>query len=137
MKECIFCKILKGEMKSEEIYETEDVLSFLDINPKAPGHALVIPKEHGEKLTDLDDEIVGKILIATKKIQKMIGKALNPDGFTIGLNEGEIAGQAVPHVHVNIIPRFENDGGSSIHSVVNNPPSEEVSEIATKIRKAK
>lgn len=134
MEECIFCKIARRGAKAERIYEGENVLSFLDINPKAPGHSLVIPKEHVETLADLGDELVANLFKATKKVVVMLKKALSPDAFIIGINDGKAAGQEIPHLHVNIIPRFEGDGGRPVHSVVDNPPSEGISEMAEKIR---
>ena len=136
MEECIFCKIARGEVKAEKIYETENVVSFLDINPRAPGHSLVIPKKHAEKLADLENELVADVFKATKKVVIMLKKALSPDAFTIGINDGKAAGQEIPHLHVNIIPRFEGDGGKPIHSVVYNPPNKGVSEVAREIKEA-
>lgn len=134
MEECVFCKIARGEAKAEKIYETENVVSFLDINPRAPGHSLVIPRKHVETLADLESELVADVFKATKKVVLMLKKALGPDAFIIGINDGKVAGQEIPHLHVNVIPRFKGDGGKPVHSVVNNPPSEEVSEMAEKIR---
>ena len=131
--ECVFCKIVEGSLKAERIYETEGVLAFLDINPRAPGHSLVIPKKHVSLLADLEDELVAELFIATREMLKILKKALNPDGFNIGINEGKAAGQEIPHLHVNVFPRFRGDGGKPVHSVVNNPP-ENISEIAGKIR---
>lgn len=136
IKDCVFCKIVTGEMNSEKIFETEKAFSFLDINPKAPGHSLAVPKKHVKRLTELEDEIVGEIFKVTKKVEKALDSALNPDGFTIGINDGRAAGQEIPHLHVNLLPRFRDDRGGSIHSIVNNPPEEEIPEIAERVRKA-
>ena len=133
--ECVFCKIVEGSLKAERIYETESVLAFLDINPRAPGHSLVIPKKHVSLLADLEDELVADMFIATRETLKILKKALNPDGFNIGINEGKAAGQEIPHLHVNVFPRFGGDGGKPVHSVVNNPP-ENISEIVDKIRRS-
>jgi histidine triad (HIT) family protein len=134
MEECIFCKIARREAKAEKIYETENVVCFLDINPRAPGHSLIIPKKHAETLADLENELIADLFKATKRVVVMLKKAINPDAFIIGINDGKAAGQEIPHLHVNIIPRFRGDGGKPVHYVVNNPPSEEVSEMAEKIR---
>ncbi len=136
MEECIFCKIARGEIESEVIHETENVVSFLDVNPRAPGHTLVIPKDHVEGLTDLEDKLVGEVFSVVKKVEEMLSSALDPDAFTVGINDGKVAGQEIPHMHVNVIPRFGDDGGKSIHSVVNNPAEREISEIASEVRKA-
>ncbi len=132
--DCVFCKIANGELDCEKIYETDRVMSFLDINPRAPGHSLVIPKEHVERLTELDDSLVEEVFIVVKKVEKILENSIKPNAFTVGINDGKSAGQEIPHLHVNIIPRFEGDQGKPIHAVVNNPPKKEISEIAKKIR---
>ena len=134
MSDCIFCRIASNEIGSEKLLETERTVSFLDINPRAIGHSLVIPKAHAVKLTELDDETVTEVFKATRDVVKMLEKALKPDAFTIGINDGEAAGQEIPHLHVNIIPRFKGDGGKAIHSVVHNPTTEDIKETARRIR---
>ncbi len=134
MENCIFCKIAEGKMKSEKIYETENVLAFLDINPRAPGHCLVIPKEHVEVLTDLEDDLIHEVFKVTKRVEELLNSSIEPHAFTVGINDGSAAGQEIHHLHVNIIPRFENDGGKPIHSVVNNPPKKDISKLGKEIR---
>lgn len=135
MEECIFCRIGAGKVGAEKIYETERVLAFLDINPRSPGHTLVIPKKHVATIAELDDELIAEVFGATKKVVLMLKKALKPDAFTIGINDGRASGQEIPHLHVNIFPRFSGDGGGPVHAVVRNPPTEEVSKTAERIRK--
>ncbi len=134
--DCIFCKIAKGDISAEKIYETENIVSFLDINPRAPGHSLVIPKLHVQTFTDLQDDLLTDVFKGTKEVVKILKKALGPDAFTIGINDGRSAGQEIPHLHINIFPRFENDRGKSVHSIVDNPPKEDIKYIAKKIRDA-
>ena len=134
MDDCIFCRIARGDVGAEKILETGRTLSFMDINPRAIGHILVITKEHAVKLAELDDETVAEVFRATRDVVRMLQKALKPDAFTIGINDGKEAGQEIPHLHVKIIPRFAGDGGRAIHSVVNNPPAEDIRETARKIR---
>jgi len=134
MEDCIFCRIARGEVGAEKILETARTVSFMDINPRAIGHILVITKGHVVKLAELDDETVAEIFKATRDVVRMLDKAFKPDAFTIGINDGKEAGQEIPHLHVNIIPRFAGDGGKAIHSVVNNPPGEDVRETARKIK---
>lgn len=136
MKDCIFCKIAQGKIESEKIRETENVISFLDVNPRSPGHSLVVPKKHVANMSELEKDLACEIMEVSIEVEKLLKKSLNPDAFTIGINDGKAAGQEIPHVHVNIIPRFEDDKGKAIHSVVNNPPEKEVSEIGDKIREA-
>lgn len=136
MDDCIFCKIVQGEIDSEEIYETENIISFLDANPRSPGHSLVIPKKHVERLDQLEDQLIGELFLTVKEVEKMLKSSLDPDAFTIGINDGKAAGQEIPHLHVNVMPRFLRDGGSTIHAVVNNSPERGISEIAAEIRKS-
>ncbi len=130
---CIFCAIAKKEIPSHLIYEDEHALAFLDIHPRAPGHVLVIPKAHAETVMDLSDEAVGMFFSAVKNVDRLLVAKLKPDGVTIGINQGAASGQEVAHVHVHLMPRFKNDGGGSIQSVVNNAPQESIEEIKKKI----
>jgi histidine triad (HIT) family protein len=134
MSDCIFCRIARNELPAEKILENERTVAFLDIRPRSPGHSLVIPKVHAEVLSALDDETAAEVFAATRSVVKMLEKALSPDAFTIGINDGEAAGQEIPHLHVNIMPRFSGDGGRAIHSVVDNPPKEDISQTAQRIR---
>lgn len=134
MQDCIFEKIIKREIPSEIVYEDNETLAFLDINPRAPGHTIVISKTHAPNLIDLPKEKVPSLFLTVKTVTGIIQKALKPDGFTIGINHGQVSGQTIDHLHVHIIPRFNGDGGRSIHSVVNNPPSESLASIAARIR---
>ena len=136
MAECIFCRIAGKEASAQTILETDKAISFLDIQPRSPGHSLVIPKKHASRLVELDDETIAAVFKATRDVVKAMQKALQPDAFNIGINDGEQAGQVVAHLHVNIIPRFKGDGGKAIHSVVYNPPQEEISVTAERIRAA-
>ncbi|GJE92575.1 HIT family protein [Phanerochaete sordida] len=98
---CIFCKIIKGEIPSYKLIENEFVFSFLDIGPLSRGHALVIPKYHGEKLHDVPDEYLAAALPAAKKI----AVALGAENYNILQNNGRIAHQEVDHVHFHVIPK--------------------------------
>jgi histidine triad (HIT) family protein len=132
--DCIFCKIINKEIDSKIIYEDNQNLAFLDIHPHAPGHTVVIPKKHTKTILELDASEIKDLFMTLKNTLEIIQKALNPDGFTIGINHGESAGQAIPHLHIHLIPRFKNDGGGSIHSVVLNKPKESIEEIYNKIK---
>lgn len=129
MKDCLFCKIIKKEMSAEIIYEDEQAMAILDINPRAPGHTMVLPKIHCQTILDLPEKKIGPIFEAAVKVTYLLQKSLEPNGFTIGINQGKISGQIIDHLHIHIIPRFENDGGGSVHSVVNNPPTKSLAEI--------
>lgn len=134
MEDCVFCRIVRGEISAEKVLETENALAFLDIRPKSLGHSLVIPKSHVVRLADLDDESTVDVFTMTRDLARTLNGALRPDALTIGINDGSAAGQEVAHLHVNIIPRFRGDGGRAIHSVVHNPPQEDISVTARRIR---
>lgn len=132
--DCIFCKIIDGQIPSHKVYEDDHVYAFLDINPLSTGHVVIIPKVHVEVLMDLPDKEVNELFLAVKKISGHLEKILKPAGFNIGINMRKYAGQAVDHLHVHILPRFEGDNGGSIHSIVNNPPKEDLKEILEKVK---
>ena len=107
---CLFCKIVNGEIPSKKIYEDDDFVAFLDIAPIAKGHALVIPKKHFERFDDMLDELFSGYGKAIKKVSSAVVKSLNADGYNIIVNNGSAAGQVVFHCHAHVIPRFANDG---------------------------
>ena len=131
---CIFCKIVVGDAYAEKIDETKTVIAFLDINPRSRGHSLVIPKKHVQVLADLEDELLVDVMLMVKRVVKTLKNTLNSKAFTIGVNDGEEAGQEIPHLHINIIPRSKNDDGKPIQHVVENPPQEAISDLAQLIR---
>ena len=109
-KECIFCKIARKELPCYKIYEDSDILAFLDRTPVNPGHTLIIPKKHSETILDTDEETLKKLMIATKKVSKAVYEGLKLEGFAVGINQFEVGGQAVPHLHIHIMPRHKGDG---------------------------
>lgn len=110
MTDCIFCKIAKKEIPSSIVYEDDKVMAFLDIYPVNKGHTLVISKAHYETMLDLPDNLLGELIKTSKKIAKAIMKATKADGFNLGMNNYKAAGQLVPHAHLHLIPRFNDDG---------------------------
>lgn len=121
MDDCIFCKIVNKEIPNYTIREDEHSLAFLDINPQAKGHTVVIPKYHVETILEMSDEEFAKFAASVKRAVEVVNKVLSPDGFNVGWNHGAAGGQAVPHLHVHIMPRWEGDGGGSMHSIVHKP----------------
>ena len=104
MEDCLFCKIIKGEIPSEKIYEDEEVLAFCDINPQAPIHILVIPKKHITSLSHIekqDEELIGKIFGVINHISEE--KGFKNDGYRVITNCGQNAGQTVKHLHFHIL----------------------------------
>ncbi|OGD65529.1 HIT family hydrolase [Candidatus Berkelbacteria bacterium RIFOXYA2_FULL_43_10] len=111
MEECIFCKIVKGEVPSSKIYEDDLVIAFMDIKPVNPGHALVVSKEHQKYISDLDDKSTARLISVAGKINKALRKSeIRCEDVNYFLADGEVAGQEVAHAHLHIIPRFKNDG---------------------------
>lgn len=130
MDSCLFCKISQKKVPNHTVYEDNNVLAFLDIYPLAKGHTVVIPKEHAQNLQELSDDSLRPLFQAVKQTTNILQKTLNPDGFNIGWNHGEVAGQTIPHLHVHIIPRWSNDGGKSLHAIIKNPGDTSVEDIA-------
>lgn len=108
-KECIFCKIAKGKIPSNQIYQDENTIAFLDISPATPkgGHTLIIPKKHYETILDIPSKELEYLIKTIKKVSKVLLK-LYP-GLNIIQNNGKLAGQAVNHIHFHLIPRYKND----------------------------
>ena len=110
MSDCIFCKIIEGEIPAEKIYGNEEVLAFLDINPHTKGHSLVLPKRHYENMSEAPEDTLAEIMSTVKEISPAIMKAVGAEAFNVGINNGKTAGQEIPHIHIHIIPRFPEDG---------------------------
>lgn len=131
--DCLFCKIAAKRIPAAIIYEDDRTLAFLDIRPRSPGHAVVIPKFHAPTMVELPDGEIAPLFGAVKKVAQLLMRSLKPDGITIGINQGRASGQEVDHLHVHLMPRWHNDGGGSIQSAVNNAPKEPAEEIKAKI----
>src|SRR3989304_760489 len=110
MNECVFCKIIKGELPSDKIYEDEKFLAFLDVTPVNSGHTLLIPKKHFKNLYEMPDEVLCDLGPIIKKVAKAVKEGTDADGINIGMNNDPSAGQIVFHAHVHVIPRLEDDG---------------------------
>jgi histidine triad (HIT) family protein len=110
MSDCIFCKLGEKQIPATIIYEDDDMLAFMDIGPIIKGHALVIPKKHCDPITETPDELLAQLHVVAKRIAAAQMNGLGADGVNIMQNNGVAAGQEVPHIHVHVIPRFENDG---------------------------
>jgi len=110
MEDCLFCSIVSGEIPSYTVYQDEKTQAFLDINPNTRGHTLVIPKEHARYLTEMDDKGIEAVFKTVRKVVTGLQAALNPEGFNLVVNHGEVAGQIIHHFHCHIIPRYGDDG---------------------------
>jgi histidine triad (HIT) family protein len=130
--DCIFCKIISGEIPAEKIYENGRVVVFLDIRPVNLGHALIVPREHHDIFLNTPLEAIDDIMRVAQKIASAIAEAVGADGFNLTLNNGAAAGQAIFHTHFHIIPRFMGDGLA--HWPHKAYGSGEAGELAKKIR---
>ena len=108
--DCIFCKIIRGELPSFKVYEDEKTIAFLDIKPVNAGHTMVVPKAHSHNIFDISPEDWEATTEVVRKLAIAIEKGLKADGVNIAMNNREHAGQVVDHPHVHIIPRFKGDG---------------------------
>jgi len=110
MADCIFCKIIAGEIPSYKIYEDQNVLAFLDIAPVNPGHTLVITKNHYANLEEIPEAELAELIKVVKKIGQALKDGLKVSGYNVQENNDPSAGQIIPHIHFHIVPRQKGDG---------------------------
>jgi histidine triad (HIT) family protein len=110
MSDCIFCKIVAGEIPCTKVYEDDHVLSFMDINPISPGHTLIIPKRHCEAVREMSAEEAAALFRMVPALAAAVQDGLGAQGLNVLQNNGRVAGQAVDHLHVHLIPRWAEDG---------------------------
>ena len=132
MSDCIFCKIVKGEIPCNKIYENSDILAFLDIAPVNIGHCLIIPKKHFANIYETPEEILASMIKASKIVARAIKSETKSDGINVTMNNDPAAGQVIFHSHMHVIPRLTDDGFGLWHG--RRPYKEgEASEVAKKI----
>jgi histidine triad (HIT) family protein len=132
----IFSRIVAGELPAARVYEDDETLAFMDINPSARGHTLVICKEEHPGLLDVPPETLAKVIQTVQRVARAITKALQPDGFNLVQNDGSAAGQVVFHYHMHIIPRWNGDNVKSLRLQQGSTDPEELQQIAAQIRAA-
>jgi histidine triad (HIT) family protein len=108
--DCIFCKIVAGEIPCVKVFEDDKALAFMDIAPLNKGHLLVIPKEHSGNILEIEPELYGHLATLLARIAKAVDGAISPDGMNVMQLNGKAANQVVPHVHLHIVPRWTGDG---------------------------
>lgn len=133
-EDCIFCKMVAGQIPVTKIYEDEVVLSFLDVGPVSDGHTLVIPKQHFERLHDCPPELLAQVCSRLGKIAKAVAESMSSQGYNVLCNNGRPAGQLVDHLHFHIIPRNTGDGVFDRWPAYKYQEGK-IEEIADKIRK--
>ena len=109
MSDCIFCKIVNGEIPCYKVYEDAEVLAFLDISQTTKGHTLVIPKEHFDNILYCPEDLLGKVIRVAQKIAQAEVTTLGAQGVNIIINTNEVAGQTIMHFHVHVIPRYSDN----------------------------
>lgn len=114
MSDCLFCKIINGDIPSTKVYEDDHVYAFMDIMPVAKGHTLIIPKQHCQDLFEMPEEVAGNLYKAAPKVANAIKAAFNPVGLNTINNNGAAAGQTVFHFHLHLIPRYNEEEGLNV-----------------------
>ncbi|TMB53634.1 MAG: HIT family protein [Deltaproteobacteria bacterium] len=133
---CIFCRIVAGEIPAEVVLREPDVVAFLDIQPLADGHVVVVPRAHVALLEELEPAAAEALFRAVVRLARPVREALGAAGTTIGVNNGEATGQTIPHVHVHIVPRREGDGAGSVHTIFPRGARRPLGEVGEAIRRA-
>jgi len=135
-EDCIFCQIVDGEIPSYAVGESDTAYAFLDVNPLARGHTVVIPKAHHKHVGDMPADVAGGVFQLVTELTPAVERAVDATGTTIAFNNGEDAGQEVPHVHCHIVPRFPDDDNRAIHALfsLTGVDDDEMDEIAAAIR---
>ena len=114
---CIFCRIIAGQVPTVRLYEDEKTFSFMDSNPTSDGHCLVIPKRHSVTLFDISEEDITAVMKTVRKVTLAIKESLNPAGLVVYQLNGRAAGQAIDHLHVHLVPRYESRGLDLTHGI--------------------
>lgn len=133
MNDCIFCKIVAGEIPSSKVYEDDQVLAFLDISQTTPGHTLLIPKRHVRNVLEMEADLASTTFSRLPKIARALQKATNAVGMNIINNNEEIAGQTVFHAHIHLVPRYDEKDGIKIEYTEHEPDFEALGKFAAQI----
>ena len=136
MADCIFCKIITGEIPSSKVYEDDQVVAFLDISQVTPGHTLVVPKQHFRNLLEMDADSASQLFARVPDIARKVMKATGAKGMNILNNNEEIAGQTVFHTHVHLAPRYEETDGLQISFEAHEPDFPALAQLAEKIARS-
>ena len=128
---CIFCKIVAGQVPARIVARSEGALAFLDVQPLAEGHTMVIPTHHHQHLPDLCPEDVDAVFRLAQRVARAQREVLGAEAVTLGVNDGAAAGQVVPHLHVHLVPRRDGDGAGNVHAIFptrGEPPTDALAE---------
>jgi histidine triad (HIT) family protein len=133
---CIFCRIVAGEIPGEIVAADDHSVAFLDVQPLADGHVLVVPRTHVATVEAMSSADAAAVFAMVHRLAGPVRRAVGAAGNIIGINDGAATGQTVPHVHVHIVPRREGDGGGSIHNIFQDGDRRPIAEVGAAIRKA-
>jgi len=132
--DCIFCKIVAGEIPAVKVLDEEKVFAFMDINPASRGHMLVVPKSHAENIFEISEGELSAVMGAVKRCAGAVKEALGAEGITVLQLNGTASDQIVPHLHIHIMPRWENDGLPMSTWEMKPGDMEEIKDIARKVK---
>ena len=133
VSDCIFCKIVAGEIPASKVYEDDHFLAFLDISQVTPGHTLVIPKKHARNLLEMTPDETADLFNVVSRVTKKVESATQPQGMNIISNMEEIAGQSVFHSHVHILPRYSQEDDLKIDFIAHEPDFDHLAQLAKDI----
>ena len=133
VSDCIFCKIVAGEIPASKVYEDDHFLAFLDISQVTPGHTLVIPKKHARNLLEMTPDETADLFNVVSTVTKKVESATQPQGMNIISNMEEIAGQSVFHSHVHILPRYSQEDDLKIDFIAHEPNFDHLAQLAKEI----
>ena len=133
VSDCIFCKIVAGEIPASKVYEDDHFLAFLDISQVTPGHTLVIPKKHARNLLEMTPDETAALFNIVSRVTKKVESATQPQGMNIISNMEEIAGQSVFHTHVHILPRYSQEDDLKIDFIAHEPDFDRLAKLAKDI----
>ena len=133
VSDCIFCKIVAGEIPASKVYEDDHFLAFLDISQVTPGHTLVIPKKHARNLLEMTPDETADLFNVVSTVTKKVESATQPQGMNIISNMEEIAGHSVFHTHVHILPRYSQDDDLKIDFIAHEPDFNHLVQLAKDI----
>jgi histidine triad (HIT) family protein len=135
MSDCVFCKIVAGQIPAAKVHEDGLTLAFMDIGAVNPGHVLVAAKPHVENIFGLDDRLAAAVFQTAARVARAVKKAYSPEGVTLYQANGAAAGQTVFHFHLHLVPRYDQDG-MALAWPTKNPPREQLEANAAKLRAA-
>ena len=135
MENCVFCRIVRGELPASVVYQDELTMAIMDIGCVNPGHMLVIAKPHADNLYGVDDALAAALFRTAARMARAAERTLKPEGVSVYQANGKAAGQTVFHVHIHVLPRWENDG-MTLTWPMRNPSREELEKMAAQLRAA-